>query len=478
MKAAEAWSPDPGPTRRRTLIAGCARACVLASLWLGLGPLASIPALAQEWVYTVRPGDSLWNVAQRYLSDTSYLPRLEALNHVSEPRQLRPGTRLRIPVAWLKAQPVAVEVLHVRGEATVVRVGSGRSEPLAAGMRLEAGDRVHTGADSSASLRFGDGTRLVMQAESDLALDRISTYGETIIVDTELRLQDGRVDVRAPGGARFQLQTPAAVSSVRGTEFRIGMAEAEAVMRAEVVQGVVAIEAQGRARQIGAGSGTLTVVGQPPQPPVPLLPPPDISAIPTYLDHVPIAFSLPPLAGAVAYRLQIAPDASFDALLFDVVVPAPDFHGPAAPDGNYTWRVRGIDANGLEGLDASKNLTLNARPGAPLELTPKDGATTPDGRPTFEWQPTEEATAYRFQLADNPKFEHPLIDVARQPGSELRPEVELAPGHYFWRVASVDATGDEGPFSPSRKLEVDPWGRLRYLPLGIVAVAVLLVLLL
>ena len=464
------------PAGPRSFIARCGRTWVLALLLLLAGAL---PATAQEWFYTVRPGDSLWMVAERYLSSTDDLPKLQALNHISDPAQLQPGTRLRIPVGWLKVQPAPVEVLHVRNDATVVRAATGHPEPLTAGMRLAAGDRVHTGADSSVSLRFADGARLIMQAVSDLTLDRISSYGETIIVDSWLRLQDGRVDVRAAGGgSKLHIQTPAGVSSVRGTEFRVGMAGREGVMRTEVVEGVVGVEAQSRRRDIAAGLGTRTATGQPPEPPVHLLPPPDIAAIPTYLDHVPIAFSIPPLPGAVAYRLQIAPDPSFDALLFDVVVPTPDFHGPAGPDGTYTWRVRGIDSRGLEGLDASKNLTLNARPGAPGELTPDDGAATPERRPHFRWQPAEDASAYHFQLADNPEFDHLLIDVPRQRDSALTAGAELAPGHYFWRVASVDTSGDEGPFSQAHGLEIGSSSALRYLPFAIIPAVVLLVLLL
>ena len=208
-------------------------------------------------------------------------------------------------------------------------------------------------------------------------------------MDSRVRLQAGRVDVRAAGGgSRFQITTPAGVSSARRTEFRIGMAEPEGVMHTEVVDGVVAVEAQDRSRLITAGLGALTPIGQPAEPLVALLPPPDIRAVPTYLDHVPIAFSIQPLPGAGG-RLS-PPDRAGRQLRRAAVLcrrAHPRFSWASAPDSNYTWRVRGIDGRGLKGLDASKNLALNARPAAPGQLSPEDGTTSPDRRPTFHWQP-------------------------------------------------------------------------------------------
>jgi hypothetical protein len=298
------------------------------------------------------------------------------------------------------------------------------------------------------------------------------------MVDSNARLEDGRIDVRTPGGSGFQVQTPAAVTSVRGTRFRIGMARAEALQRTEVVEGVVAIEAQGRRQELRPGTGSLTPVGAPPQPAVALLPPPDVSAIPTFLDRVPIAFSLPPVPGAVAYRLQIAPDERYDALLFDQVFASPDFAGPAAPDGTYTWRVRGIDARGLEGLDASKTLTLDARPPAPPGLRPEDGQTVPERRPRFDWDDTRDAASYRFQLAGDEGFAAPLIARRDLAASALTPAQALAPGRYYWRVASTDASGDDGPWSAPHALEVTGGGSLWHLaPLALVPIVLLVLLL-
>jgi hypothetical protein len=192
---------------------------------------------------------------------------------------------------------------------------------------------------------------------------------------------------------------------------------------------------------------------------------------------VPIAFSLPPIPGAVAYRLQVAPDESYDALLFDVVFPSPDFAGPAAPDGTYTWRVRGIDAQGLEGLDASKTLTLNARPFAPQELQPGDGESVPGRRPRFDWQDAEDAASYRFQLARDANFAEPLIDRRGLAASELTPDEALDGGRYYWRVAGTDAAGDDGPWSAAQAIDLGGGSLWRFAPLALVPILLLVLLL-
>jgi hypothetical protein len=69
------------------------------ALLLFLTLLFANTAQAQEWHYTVRPGDNLWDVSTRYLSAVDYWPKLQALNGVTDPEHLPPGTKLRIPVA-------------------------------------------------------------------------------------------------------------------------------------------------------------------------------------------------------------------------------------------------------------------------------------------------------------------------------------------------------------------------------------------
>ena len=39
--------------------------------------LVATVAQAQEWLYTVRPGDNIWNITADYLSSMSYWPKLQ-----------------------------------------------------------------------------------------------------------------------------------------------------------------------------------------------------------------------------------------------------------------------------------------------------------------------------------------------------------------------------------------------------------------
>ncbi|MFO1433429.1 MAG: FecR domain-containing protein [Candidatus Competibacteraceae bacterium] len=414
-------------------------------------------AWGQYWLYTVRPGDNIWNVTEEYLSDISYWRRLQALNAIEHPERLPPGDRLRIPIAWLKLQPVAVRVVESHGEVEAVPA-TGRRIPVGTGLLLSAGDAIRTGSNGSVTLEFGDQSRLSVQSDSYLVLDRVSAYGETGMLDTRLRLEQGRADsriVRQDGrSSNYEIWTPAAVSAARGTQYRVGVAGPEA--RTEVVEGTVSVTGAGRTQRTPARFGVLAEVGKPPSVPIPLLPPPAVAGLPSRIERVPVHFQLAPLRGAMAYRVQIAPDAAFETLLFDTVSRVLDIAGPDLPDGNYVLRLRGIDERGLEGLDGYHRFTVKARPEPPFLMEPRPNAIVLERPPTLRWSKPEEAEGYQIQLADNERFERPLILDTRQTATSLTPTQVLSPGWYYWRVATRTAPGGQGPFSDPQRFQLQP----------------------
>ncbi|MCB2003044.1 MAG: LysM peptidoglycan-binding domain-containing protein, partial [Rhodoferax sp.] len=83
---------------------------------------ASVHAV-DEFVYTVQVGDHPWNIAQRYLKDTSFAQQLTRLNRITNDRRVPPGTQLRIPAPWLKLQSTRIRVLAAHGQAMVEQSG-------------------------------------------------------------------------------------------------------------------------------------------------------------------------------------------------------------------------------------------------------------------------------------------------------------------------------------------------------------------
>ncbi len=438
----------PAPSARPSSFARPALGLLLA----GLGLLA--PAVqAQDWHYRVRPGDTLWDLGERYLKPGLDWQRLGRHNAVPDPLALAPGRTLRFPIAWLRVQPAP----GLRGEVSVLSAGRAT---LAArlGMPLPIGSALQTAADASVTVQFADGSQMQLRENSRVRFDRLARYGATGMVDTRVRLEQGRAThevAPAKGPAsRYIIQTPAGTSSVRGTRFRVaagGAPEAEAAT--EVLQGVVQVaNARGR-RLLRPGQASLMVPDAAPQPDR-LLPAPRIDAAASRLQYAPYRLAWAPLPGAVRYRVEAVDAARRQVLRFAGETTQPRLALEALPAGELVVLVRGIASTGVEGEDAEHPLTAPATPLPPLTLRPLHNQRVHTPRPRFEWTRNPEAATSVLQLARDGDFAPPLFERATA-DTQLRVAVALAPGDYVWRVASRDAQGRQGPFGQARTLHVD-----------------------
>lgn len=429
--------------------------CLFLASMPGAAPFApaAAPASTPEWRYTLRPGDTLIGVSARYLANPGAWKQVQGYNRIANPYRLTPGSTLRIPLAWMRREPAPATVVAVSGQVTLALPGA-TERALRAGELLASGAVIAAGGDSSATLRFADDSLLVLQPGARLALDTVSVYAGGGMVDTRLRLQQGRVEVgvepRHSSGSRLQVITPSAVAAVRGTRFRLA-ADID-VTREETLEGDVTLAASGQQVTVAAGQGSVAESGKPPRPPVALLPPADVSALPQHLDTLPLRFNVPELAGAAAWLGQIAPDARFERILLERTSATPQLSFADLPDGRYVLRVRAADAQGLQGRDALHPFELDARPFAPLLTAP--GARVREAQPTLQWSPVVGANAYRVELARDTGFGN-MVQAEQLAASTLKPVQALVPGEYYWRVASIEA-GEQGPFSPLQRLVYDP----------------------
>jgi hypothetical protein len=427
------------------------------SLAIGFAPIFFAPAFAApaaDWNYRVRPNDTIWDLTGRYLKPDVPWQKLQDYNKVTDPLHLPPGMTLHIPVAWLRLEPARARVIAVVGHATATLPGAAQAMHVTQGMSFGYGATLVTQSDASLTLEFADGSRILVQSNSELTFDRLSAYKNTGMVDTRVRLQRGRInsDVTPMSGnaARFNVSTPGTISSVRGTHFRVIADSTTDEARTEVISGKVDVGNDKRHVLVTTGLGVATAGGASPGQPQSLLPAPALQCPVAPINQFPYEFQWQALDGAQHYRVQVASSVKFEALLLDRVVDDTRAVIPDLSDGIYAIRVRGVGARELEGLDATCSaVSIDSHPQPPLIVSPQPDTRVRDTRPPFRWTESQQAVSYAWQLANDPAFEHLRADQPQVTGSDVRPPHSLPLGRYYWRIASRDDTGKVGPYTPA-----------------------------
>lgn len=438
----------PPKSRNRAPILGA----LLAVALLACPPGAAAGALAgDDYIYTTRPGDTLTGIAQRLLARPSDWTQLQTLNGIAEPRRMAAGRPLRIPERLLRAQAQVARLAAVSGEV--------RSEGVALqpGAELRAGTQLDTGAQGYATVELADGSRLQLAPSSRLRLERMARQRGSGAPDQRLRLEQGRVETQVTplpqGKGRFWISTPSAVAGVRGTQFRVN-ADAGG-SRTEVIEGSVTVRsAAARPAVVAAGFGLAVARDGRHGAPIALLPAPILPDELPLQERPLVRLAVPPLAGARAYRFQVgvgrgadvqlqqaARGAGWQHVVAETVVQTPVARFADLPDGDYVLRVRGIDGQGVEGLDADRRFRLKARPEPPFAAGPAHGAILRAETVPLRWTQAPEAARYDVQLARDAAFAELVAAREGVEGNEWTPAPPLPPGEYFWRVRSVRANG-------------------------------------
>lgn len=412
---------------------------------------ASYAVQAADFLYTVQPGDHPWNLAERYLKRPSLAQDLRHFNHIADDRRILPGTQLRIPNGWLKLESTQVTLLAVTGDTTL-RQGNAPARAAVAGVLLQAPSSIRTGTDGSATLQFADGSRVMVLRDSELQLQIIqkSVLGSASTV--ALSLLRGHVEnqvmPRGNIGGRFEIRTRAAIAAVRGTQYRVSIDGK--TMRTEVVTGAVNVANPAGQVTARAAQGTLAQSGRGPAAPIALLPMPSLDGLPDTIERLPIAWPITALAGASRYRTQLATSSEFSAMLSDEVTDTARIRVRDIGNGTYALRVRGIDAQGLEGLSAERTLVIHTQPEPPLLIDPAPEAATTTARPSLRWTGTDASLQYRVQLSASGTMPSQSVDEQVVSSASAQPPQDLPPGIYQWRVAAIHPTKGQGPWGDAQ----------------------------
>lgn len=315
--------------------------------------------------FTVQKSEKLIRLSRDLLQKPSDWGEVARFNKMNDLNLIFPGQKLRVPLRLLKREPAAARIVSAEGD---VILGGQRA---VAGVALAEGSRLATGANSSAVIELGDGSRVKFLPNTSAAVEVNRNYlmrGEnTHWFSGVMRMASGTVETVAAklaGRATpFLIITPTGFIGVRGTQFRVGYeGGASSASRAEVTEGLVRADnpAQSSNAELPGGTGALVDPAQREIRVVKLLPAPDLSGLPAQLNKPAAALPMPTLAGADAFRVQIASDAAFDKIVRDLKVTTASIDLGTLEVGSWNLRMRGIDPQGIEGFDSSRVVAIAA----------------------------------------------------------------------------------------------------------------------
>lgn len=340
------------------------------SLWLAvwLLTLQPIAHAADAFLnYTVQPKDELIKLAEASFTSAEGWKEVAELNRLKDPDNIHPGQVLKIPLRLLKTVKRDGILLSVSGDVQLA------GKPARVGSLVPEGAQLQTGANGSAQVQLADQSRVTLMpnTEAKLVTSQIIDFANFDNKDQAnwytglIRLSKGAIDVLASKLAKrhtpLQVETPTSVAGVRGTVFRVAHDNAATQnTRTEVLEGLVRTDsvAQETGADLPKGTGTVLNPAMPHIKVSPLLKAPSISA--KAVAFKPQAnWNAPTLTGARRFRVQISGDKNFSTVVHEQVIATQgqaDFSGLS--NGVWHLRVRGIDADTLEGFDANTTLQV------------------------------------------------------------------------------------------------------------------------
>ncbi|MFD4836230.1 FecR domain-containing protein [Achromobacter sp. NPDC058515] len=327
---------------------------LLSCLTLG-APARSQPAgaLGDDFIYRVRQGDTLINLAAQYTRNQANWSRLQTLNQIVTPERLPIGLELHIPLSMIPVRDAQARVVHVSGQADL----DGKS--VQPGAPVAEGSTVVTAPNGFVTLELADGSKLTLPSDGSVELTRLRQFEGTALTDSVINVRRGSVESSvAPAGngvGRFEIRTPVAVTGVRGTRFRVQSSAQGA--QSEVLEGSVRLQAhapgaapakpvavaEGYGAAIGA-DGSLSGVR-------PLLKAPQLGD-PVRAGGGSWTSAFAPVAGAQGYLVRVSRDAEGALPVSSVSFPSSDIRFTAPGPGTFYVSVRAVDNLGLSGQDA------------------------------------------------------------------------------------------------------------------------------
>lgn len=361
------------------------------------------------------------------------------------------------------------------GEVQVKRAGGQAWEAVQTGAVFRVGDEVKTGALSFVRVEFLTGGGLELEENASVVIDQAppeapAAGAPAAAPENRVSIQSGVVRGFLPQATEGAEPLGLVIRTTEGEQrLKARPGEKQATFRVTraarktelaVTQGEARVSTAKGERSLKRGQAVEVAQGEVSAPldllDFPASVEPGIDARFQWKPDLSVRLAWKPVAGAVAYRVQVAQDLAFQALEQSAEVTATELaFAPKAP-GGHVWRVAAKDAAGRYG-EYGFARRLFAEKEAPRDLLvgPEDGAVLRfvDAPPpiAFSWESVGGARRYRVVVASGPNLlEQKVMATATQ---DQQVEMEgLGAGSYYWGVFVDDARSPEPIFVKPRRL--------------------------
>lgn len=257
-----------------------------------------------------------------------------------------------------------IRLVQASGNVTVYSANGGNVVSATSGMSLFEGDRIQTGSGSTASLQFIDGSTLRIKENSTVIVKRNSKEIKSEKTQVESNVAFGTVNMSNPAttpasGSVNNVTAPGvSVSFQSGTQGTINydgqttkVVSEKGSLNVVTDAGTAQVITENRGSEFKDGAKVNDIAYLP----SPKLKTPENSELRSFNRGTSpeIQFTWNPVPGAVSYNFQLATSNSF---VKSTIIAERNQRGTSTSnvfrpyDGNYYWRVQGVEGNGKEGI--------------------------------------------------------------------------------------------------------------------------------
>lgn len=391
-----------------------------------------------DWHYTMRPDDTIQSIARNVLNKKYTWNDLVRHNRIENPKDLLPGSIIKVPMDWLIQQPKPATALSTTGSVLIKRARNVQTKLLKANMPIRVGDEVST-RNGTALIQFADGSLLRLEENSTLMFNKMSHYGNTGMVDTQLRLKKGSLstDVKPlVKGSRYEIKTPSAVAAVRGTEFRLNVSENGDNTKLEVLEGLVEFSHEHGSTLVSEGQGAEIKRGVARVEKRNLDPAPSPMFADAPIKELPATLSWQERKAAKQFDYEVVDKQQQGKRVLSGSSAEPQVELDHLTNGQYSVAVHAVDSQGFGGMEANSDIQVSVDRDIPELISPMDGSVVDNARPEFSWKYTRQNTRGTLEVSSDPEFENLVISRNVLTASSFKVRSKLEPGVYHWRIVT------------------------------------------